>query len=69
MLTFKSREERGGQLKFHSAISKKARGASLTALIQNQVQTVEEARRLSFAGFNYRQDLSQQRELVFVKKV
>jgi len=30
---------------------------------------VEEARRLSFAGFAYREDLSQPQELVFVKKV
>ncbi len=66
-LTFKFMEDRGGQLKIHSTISKKARGAFLTALIENQVQTVEEARRLSFAGFNYREDLSQPQELVFCK--
>ena len=48
MVTFKFMEDRGGQLKIHSTISKKARGAFLTALIENQVQTVEEARRLSF---------------------
>ena len=67
MVTFM--EDRGGQLKIHSTISKKARGAFLTALIENQVQTVEEARRLSFAGFVYREDLSQLQELVFVKEV
>jgi hypothetical protein len=38
-------------------------------LIENQVQTVEEARKLSFAGFSFREDLSQPQELVFVKKV
>ena len=69
MLTFKFMEDRGGQLKIHSTISKKARGAFLTALIENQVQTVEEARKLSFAGFSFREDLSQPQELVFVKKV
>ena len=69
MVTFKFMEDRGGQLKIHSTISKKARGAFLTALIENQVQTVEEARRLSFAGFVYREDLSHQQELVFVKEV
>ena len=68
MVTFKFMEDKGNQLKIHSTISKKARGAFLTALIENQVQTVEEARRLSFAGFNYREDLSQKQELVFVKK-
>ena len=69
MVTFKFMEDRGGQLKIHSTISKKARGAFLTVLIENQVQTVEEARRLSFAGFAYREDLSQPQELVFVKEV
>ena len=69
MVTFKFMEDRGGQLKIHSTISKKARGAFLTALIENQVQTVEEARRLSIARFNYREDLSQPQELVFVKEV
>ena len=69
MVTFKFMEDKGDQLKIHSTISKKARGAFLTALIENQVQTVEEARRLSFAGFNYREDLSQPQELVFVKEV
>ena len=56
MVTFKFMEDRGGQLKIHSTISKKARGAFLTALIENQVQTVGEARRLNFAGFVYRED-------------
>ena len=69
MVTFKFMEDKGGQLKIHSTISKKARGAFLTALIENQVQTVEEASRLSFAGFTYREDLSQLQELVFVKEV
>ena len=68
MVPFKFMEDKGDQLKIHSTISKKARGAFLTALIENQVQTVEEARRLSFPGFNYREDLSQLQELVFVKE-
>ena len=69
MVTFKFMEDRDGKLKIHSTISKKARGDFLTALIENQVQTVEEARRLSFTGFAYREDLSQPKELVFVKEV
>ena len=68
MVTFKFMEDKGGQLKIHSTISKKARGAFLTALIENQVQTVEEARFLSFTGFDYREDLSKPQELIFVKK-
>ena len=61
-------EEKNGQLKIHSTISKKARGAFLTAMIEGQVETIEQVRKISFAGFDYRKDLSQKQELVFVKK-
>ena len=68
MVTFKFMEDKGGQLKIHSTISKKARGAFLTALIEEQAQTVEQARKLRFAGFDYRSDLSSDLELIFVKQ-
>ena len=67
MVTFKFMEDKDGKLKIHSTISKKARGAFLTALMENQVTSVEEIKKLSFAGFNYRNDLSSDKELVFVK--
>ena len=67
MVTFKFMEDKDGKLKIHSTISKKARGAFLTALMENQVTSVEEIKKLSFAGFNYRKDLSSDKELVFVK--
>ena len=67
MVTFKFMEERDGKLKIHSTISKKARGAFLTALMENQVTSIEEITKLSFAGFNYREDLSTGKELAFVK--
>ena len=67
MVTFKFMEDRDGKLKVHSTISKKARGGFLTALMENQVTSVEEIKKLSFAGFNYRNDLSSDKELVFVK--
>ena len=67
MVTFKFMEERDGKLKIHSTISKKARGAFLIALMENQVTSVEEITKLSFAGFNYREDLSSDKELAFVK--
>ena len=67
MVTFKFMEERDGKLKIHSTISKKARGAFLTALMENQVTSVEEIKKLSFAGFNYREELSSDKELAFVK--
>ena len=67
MVTFKFMEDRDGKLKIHSTISKKARGAFLTALIEGQVASVEEIKKLSFAGFTYRDDLSSDKEMVFVK--
>ena len=67
MVTFKFMEERDGKLKIHSTISKKARGAFLTALMEGQVTSVEEITKLSFAGFTYREDLSSDKELAFVK--
>ena len=67
MVTFKFMEERDGKLKIHSTISKKARGAFLTALMEGQVTSVEEIKKLSFAGFHYREDLSSDKELAFVK--
>ena len=69
MVTFKFMENKADQLKIHSTISKKARGAFLTALIEGQVQTVEQARKLRFADFEYRPDLSSNLELVFLKQV
>ena len=67
MVTFKFMEERDGKLKIHSTISKKARGAFLTALMEHQVSSVEEIVKLSFADFHYREDLSSDKELAFVK--
>ena len=67
MVTFKFMEDKDGKLKVHSTISKKARGAFLTALMEGQVTSVEEIKKLSFASFNYRNDLSSDKELVFVK--
>lgn len=67
MVTFKFMEERDGKLKIHSTISKKARGAFLTSLMEHQVTSVEEIKNLSFSGFNYQRDLSTQNEYIFVK--
>ena len=67
MVTFKFMEDRDGKLKIHSTISKKSRGAFLTALMEGQVTSVEEIEKLSSAGFNYREDLSSDKELAFVK--
>lgn len=69
MLTFKFMENRAGTLKIHSTISKKARGAFLTALMEHAIENVENIKNLQFAGFTYRADLSSEREFAFVKEV
>lgn len=67
MVTFKFLEEKNSQLKVHSTISKKARGAFVTTLLEKQITKVEEMKRLSFNGFTYQADLSTDKQLVFVK--
>ena len=67
MVTFKFLEEKNGQLKVHSTISKKARGAFVTALLEKQITKVEEMKQLTFSGFAYQDDLSTDKQLVFVK--
>ena len=64
MVTFKFMEDKAGQLKIHSTISKSP-WCLFDRLIEGKVQTVEQARKLSFAGFDYRPDLSSDLELVF----
>ena len=67
MVTFKFLEEKNGQLKVHSTISKKARGAFVTALLEKQVTTVEDLKQLTFNGFAYQSELLTEKQLVFVK--
>lgn len=67
MVTFKFLEEKNGQLKVHSTISKKVRGAFVTALLEKQITKVEEMKQLTFSGFAYQSALSTEKQLVFVK--
>lgn len=62
-------ENKNGQLKTHSTISKKARGAFLSAALQAEAQTIPDLTRLTFDNFNYNIDLSTDKKLVFIKKV
>ena len=60
-------EEKGGQLKTHSTISKKGRGRLVSEMARQQVMSLEELKCLRPDGFVYREDLSKRSELVFVK--
>lgn len=62
-------EEKNGQLKTHSTISKKGRGLFLNQVIEKEVQELEQLKRLQFAGFAYVANLSTAHHLVFVKKI
>lgn len=69
LVTVSFMEDRNGNLKTHSTISKKARGAFLTAAMTANCQSLEELRQLHFADFVYRDDLSTEQALVFIKTV
>ena len=67
MIRIKFMENRGGKLKIHSTISKKARGAMVTAMMKQGISQLEDLKKIEVAGFSYRYDLSQEKEWVFVK--
>ena len=68
MIQIKFMENRGGKLKVHSTISKKARGAMVTAMMKAGISQLEDLKLLEVAGFSYREDLSQEKEWIFVKE-
>lgn len=61
-------EEKLGEFKIHSTISKKARGKFLTAMFENNVTRVEDIKKLNFDNFSFYEELSSENKLVFVKK-
>lgn len=62
-------ESKDGVYKIHSTISKKGRGAFVSACCQKGLTQLDQMRELEFEGFVYRKDLSSDRELVYVKEV
>ena len=68
LITLRFLENQNGQLKSHSTISKKARGAFLTQVIQQQTKTVDELKTISFNGFSYQDNLSEPLKLIFIKQ-
>lgn len=69
LVTIAFYENKDGQLKSHSTISKKGRGLLLNQACKEQVDRIDQLKTLSFAGFSYQDDLSTDRQLVFVKQV
>ena len=69
LIRFKFLEEKDGNYKVHSTISKKARGQFLSCLIENHMTKLSDIKQISFSGFKFQEKLSQEKEFVFVKKV
>ena len=61
-------EEKEGVLKVHSTISKKARGKFLTELVKNKVSSVDEMKQIRFDGFEFNEENSDEKILVFIAK-
>ena len=60
-------EDKGGRLQVHSTISKKGRGRLVSEMAKNNVQSIGELKNLQVDGFCFREDLSKDTELIFVR--
>lgn len=61
-------EEKEGEFKKHSTISKKGRGGMARYLILSQDTSLERIQRFQEEEFQFREDLSMERHFVFVKQ-
>ncbi|MGX7069293.1 peroxide stress protein YaaA [Gemella bergeri] len=61
-------EEKNGELKIHSTISKKARGKFLTKLIKEKVENIEQLKGITFDNYSYNGSLSEDKKLVFIAR-
>lgn len=61
-------EEKDGQQKIHSTISKKGRGRLVSLMAQEQITDLNSLMELTFDGFQYAESLSQSQKLVFVRR-
>lgn len=61
-------EEKEGELKTHSTISKKARGKFLTELVKRKITKLENIKEIKFDGFEYIAELSEDNVFAFVAK-
>lgn len=68
IIDFEFFENKGGKLKSHSTISKKARGLMLRFLCVNKVVDAKDAKNFNLDGYEYKNDLSEEEKFVFVKE-
>lgn len=67
-LTIEFYEEKEGELKKHSTISKKGRGLMARYLIEKQSQDLEVIRSFSEEGYGFCEEKSDEKVFVFIKK-
>ncbi|HFI2475471.1 TPA: peroxide stress protein YaaA, partial [Streptococcus suis] len=63
------KEEKAGQLKVHSTISKKGRGRMLSWMVKNEVKNIVELKEFDVDGFQFYSLESTEKVFVFVRKV
>lgn len=60
-------ENRNGKPKVHSTISKKGRGRLVSLMAEKQIETIEQIKHLTFDGFQFSPELSQDQTLTFIR--
>ena len=68
MINIDFKEEKDGAYKSVSTYSKKARGKFLNYLIKNQIDNLEEIKKIKLDGYSLNKDLSDERNLTFTRK-
>ncbi|MCI6691267.1 MULTISPECIES: peroxide stress protein YaaA [unclassified Clostridium] len=62
------KELRGDQYKIISFNAKKARGIMSRYIIQNEIEDIEELKKLDVDGYLYNEEMSTEKDLVFIKE-
>ena len=69
MIRIKFMENRGGTLKDSLNDFKESTWAMVTAMMKEEITHLKDLKSLEVAGFSYREDLSQEKEWVFVERI
>ena len=68
MINIDFKEEKDGAYKSVSTYSKKARGQFLNYLIKNQINNLEDIKKVELDGYSLNKDLSDEKNFVFTRK-
>ena len=62
------KELRGDEYKIISFNAKKARGIMTRYIIQNEIEDIEDIKKLDIDGYLYNEEMSTEKDLVFIKE-